>query len=226
MKRVLERINFEHFGIVGSATILACFVISAVGYKGIADEGYSIANHFVSELGVSGISPLAPVFNAGLIAGGLLLLLFIIGLSRLLSTRLAGVMGTISAVSCSFVGVFPAEESLIIGHAIAALTFFFVAAVTILVFTIVILLQKEVKVSKRMALPGFVVAGIFGLFLSLSFSGGGNFTSFTDMMLNRPEFWLAPFLEWLAVLSITGWLLVVALYQFLRERGMPPDRGP
>ena len=60
---------YPYLGWAGSLTILVCSLIAASVYRGKEGERYSITRHFVSELGEAGVSRLAQVFNAGLIAG-------------------------------------------------------------------------------------------------------------------------------------------------------------
>lgn len=67
-------------GFLGSAIIVLGSLITAIPYRGKEGESYSILNHFISELGEVGVSRLAPVFNASLIAGGVVLLIFVLGL--------------------------------------------------------------------------------------------------------------------------------------------------
>jgi len=57
-------------GLVATAAIILGALIAAVPYVGSSGEGYSPLNHFISELGQTSQSQMAPVFNAGLVAGG------------------------------------------------------------------------------------------------------------------------------------------------------------
>jgi hypothetical protein len=52
-------------------------------------------------------------------------------------------------------------------------------------------------------------------------AGNGNFSDFYDAWLHRQVFWASAFLDWLAVLSITGWLAVVSVSLFLGGLSRP-----
>lgn len=58
----LRRGNF-YFGLAGAALVAACSLAAALAYAGPDGEPYSLLNHFISELGEVGVSPLAWLFN-------------------------------------------------------------------------------------------------------------------------------------------------------------------
>lgn len=76
----LLRRYYTIFGLAGAAIVALCSLIAGLFYSGPDGESYSLLNHFISELGEVGISPLAWLFNLGLIAGGLFLIPFSLGL--------------------------------------------------------------------------------------------------------------------------------------------------
>ncbi len=88
------------FGLAGTGVIILAIVISVLRYKGRCGERYSLLNHFISELGEAGVSPAAPVFNWGLIIGGVLVLPFMIGLG-IAFQNLWGWIGTLAGVVSS-----------------------------------------------------------------------------------------------------------------------------
>lgn len=203
------------FGIAGVAVTLAGFLVAAAGFQGLAGEGYSLLNHFVSELGVTSISQAGVAFNIGLIGGGACFLAFIWMARDVIRTRAGVTLGIIAAVGCLLVGVFPAEPGLLLYHAVAAFTFFFGGMLAVLAFTIAIIKGKGVVLPKAFAIPGLVVVAIYVAFLvevfgSMAAGGGSNLVSFEDFMLDRPAFVASAFLEWLAVLGINAWLLALA----------------
>jgi hypothetical membrane protein len=158
----LTKYKFEYFGIAGSVITAAGIIITALGFA-----GYSVLNHFISELGMQSESPWAVVFNIGLIAGGLLFLVFLLGTQTVLDSRLAKwsrVAGYITAIGTSFVGIFPADV-FIWGHIVAAQMFFIGGLFTVLGFSVAILRQKEPKIGKWMSVAGAVVVVIFVVFV-------------------------------------------------------------
>ena len=127
--------RFYLFGMAGSIVVLACILVPMAAYVGGAGERYSPLNHFISELGQVGVSRLAPVFNAGLIAAGVLYVPFVLGLGAAVGGwwAAAGTLaGLVSAVSVACVGVFPMNN--LAPHITAAMTFFRSGLVTVLLF--------------------------------------------------------------------------------------------
>lgn len=218
VEKLNNKIKNPIWGIIGSLIALSGFIIAAFGYIGVSGDGYSILNHFVSELGISTLTSTSWAFNIGLIIGGIFMLLFIIGICKLLNTKIGLVIGVISGINATLVGVFPAEPNLLIAHAIVALTFFFGGMLTIFILTIAILRQgTQIRISKKTGILGFIVTGIFIVFLTTSFSGDSNFSSFEDILLNRPFILLPAFFEWLAVLAIIGWILTMGIYMHIEK---------
>lgn len=215
-KNLVKERNFADWGIIGSIIILFALFIPQIGYKGRQGENYSILNHFVSELGELGVSHLALVFNIGLFIGGLFYLLFMVGFGKFIENKIAKVamvIGIISSICSSLVGVFPMNY--LVPHYIAAMGFFFGALITILVFTIAILVQKNGKIPKLFSIPGFLVAVVYVWMLSYMFSG--NTSDLTVNFTSRPDIWIVPMLEWAAILSVVGYLLLISLYINIAE---------
>ena len=75
----------SYIGQAGICIILLSALIAAASYVGKQNETYSFLNHFISELGEIGVSPLAHIFNGGLILGGLLTSFFMLGLATHIS---------------------------------------------------------------------------------------------------------------------------------------------
>ncbi len=82
--------------------------------------GFTWANNALSDLGVQGIS--AFFFNNGIMLGGLLLLIFSIGLSKILKKKTGPYMLAVSALALIGVGLFPKTVFLL--HYISSATFF------------------------------------------------------------------------------------------------------
>ncbi len=108
-----------------------------MGTPGPRASPYSPLNHFVSELGELAVSRFAILFNASLIIGGVCFVLFMIGLAATRPGRLRyayGPIGVIAGIGGAFVGVFPMDY--LGAHSIAALTFFVLGLVTVLLASI------------------------------------------------------------------------------------------
>ena len=144
--------QFHWFGIAGSVLLLVCVLVTMSVYVGRAGERYSPLNHFISELGEVGVSRLAPVFNAGLVAAGVLYVPFVLGLGAAVGGWWAAAgtaAGIVSAVSVACVGVFPMNN--LPPHITAALTFFRSGLVTVLLFGIAIQRQRPDRPADRPA---------------------------------------------------------------------------
>ena len=222
--KLFSKVRFEYFGMLGCGLISACCVITAIGFVGYINEGYSFLNHFISELGMYTESPLSWVFNVGLIIGAPAILLFLLGTRTIIPSRLATlgmIIGIGTGIGGFFVGVFPADVN-IVGHSIAAMTFFFGGAATVFTLSIAILLQKETRLDKWLSIVGFGVAACFVLFLVDVFgvrTGLSNISSMGAALASaRPTpFWSIPFLEWLPMIGMLAWLFLAAVDSLKRN---------
>jgi hypothetical membrane protein len=207
--------SYQRLGLAGSLVILAGVLLSALFYRGKEGERYSITRHFISELGELGVSRMAPLFNASLILAGLLFILMLIGVGFDMNTPwgyIAMSAGIVTAAACVCVGIFPMNQ--INPHTIAAMTYFRSGLVTVLLFSVAIILQP----AARRVIPLYVL--FFGV-LSLA-----AYTAFllyagraakkqaqnvldTEKVRARPRFWWMAFLEWLVLISTIVWFLVV-----------------
>ena len=78
----IKRLIFaSYIGQAGILILLLSVLIAAAFYVGKQNETYSFLNHFISELGEKGVSPLANIFNGGLIVGGACISFFMLGLA-------------------------------------------------------------------------------------------------------------------------------------------------
>ncbi|MDL2336091.1 MAG: DUF998 domain-containing protein, partial [Chloroflexota bacterium] len=97
-------------GIVGPLVLGTASLVTAVTYRGTADEGFSPFNHWVSELGEVGVSDMPAVFNAGLMVGGVCFVLLMVGLAMLRGGPLSllyGLIGIVSGIAGVLVGIYP-----------------------------------------------------------------------------------------------------------------------
>jgi len=193
-------------------------VITELVYQGTQGELYSPLNHFISELGQRGVSKFAPLFNIGLMIGGLLFALFMLGLGVYIKkfyAYIAAAVGFVSGIACGLVGVFPMNNMHI--HVPVALTFFHGGLITILFFTLIFLFDKKKKISKWMIIPGLITVLAFAAFLFIPRMLGyatGTSLSVPDV---RPAFWLNPFLEWLVFLTVICWIISLSVYLVRRK---------
>ncbi len=212
--------SYGYFGLSGVLLIVLAVLLSAAVYAGRNGERYSPFNHFISELGQVGVSRGAPVFNAGLIAGGLILLPFITGLGVAIESlwaRLGMLAGIGAAVACMLIGVFPMNR--LAPHTKAAMAYFRLGLATIVLFSLGIFFQP----AGAAVVPP--VANFVGLAAALAYAsfliwmGRQAAKVETSDMLNpgvliavaRPRFWVMAMLEWAVFLSTMLWFLCIAV---------------
>ena len=209
-----EFVNENHFpiwGLAGSAIGLVFILTPQLFYTGSLGEPYSMFNHAVSELGELGVSELAWMFNVGLMLAGVLFTPFMIGLGLYLNNivgKIAAVGGVYSSVSITLVGVYP--MNFIVEHSIAAMSFFLSGMVMTLLWALAILAQREIRINRLLSLGGFVNMTIFALFLYGPWGGFG--------LDPRPEFSMRITLEWAIYFAIVGYLLLLSIYVWRKER--------
>jgi hypothetical membrane protein len=124
-------------------------------------------------------------------------------------SKIAALGGVYSAVSVALVGVYPMNY--IVEHSITAISFFLSGMVMTLLWAIAILVQKDARINKALSLGGFINMTIFALFLY------GPFGEFGDP---RPEFSMRITLEWAIYWAIVGYLLVLSLYVWRKEKNV------
>ncbi len=205
-------------GIAGCAVIFLSALYAGLSYVGKNRERYSVLNHYVSELGEVGVSKNAQSLNGGLILGGLILIPFIIELGLILGNiwaKLGILAGLWAAISCVCVGLFPMNN--LTPHLRAAISYFRAGLVTILLFSIGILVQPagmEV-VSKYTNIIGLFSLVSYASFLTLlGKEEAGSETSNQldpEVKPERPRVWLSPLLEWVVFFSTILWFFNVAI---------------
>jgi hypothetical membrane protein len=214
---------FAWFGLAGGLVVLLALGVPMAAYIGKAGERYSPLNHFVSELGETGVSRLAVVFNLGLIAAGILFIPFVIGLGlsvENLWAKLGSAAGCFSSIACILIGFFPMNK--LRPHIIAAIAFFDGSLATVILFTLSYWLQPA---AAEFMPRGMAAVGLFCIALQTVFffigprlpsdAGQSGFLH-TDPTRERPAVWHLPIFEWLVVLSVTAWYLSTAFVLLIK----------
>ncbi len=216
------RSSFPIWGLAGAGVACVAAIVTALPYRGSSGEAYSPFSHFISELGELGVSQLASLFNAGLIVTGILLAGFMLGLGAYIDSvwgYLASVAGVVASAGCSFVGVFPMNS--IKPHIAAAMTFFYTGMAAVALYSLALLLDRQRRLPRWLAVPGAVTALVFAAFLysprQIS-SGSASSHSLQAVLSGRPSFWLLPTLEWAVFVAVVGWVAWVSLYMIRARR--------
>jgi hypothetical membrane protein len=211
-------------GFAGAVIILLGAIVSGLSYEGRTGEAYSPLNHFVSELGDTRYSARAWAFNAGLFVGGLLLTVFMLGVTARIRgwfRYVFGLAALVTGVSGTLVGLLPMGGGLE-SHAKAAMTFFNAGMATTILFSLYVLLYRGASFPRWIALPGGVTALCFFSLLYLveplipeDQPDIPLSQALETLLWNRPAVWQTAIVEWAVVLAVLGWVTLVSLYLHL-----------
>ena len=203
-------------GILGAVVISLGTVISALFYQGRSGEKYSLLNHFVSELGEYPWSAAAWVFNTSLVLGGLLVLVFMLTLWLVFDNwfgRLIVIVGVITSVSGSLVGLYPMSN--LEPHIDAALTFFYTGLLMTILFSAYVFTRQNEKFPKWLAIPGLISFVSFFAFLFLTdpiFPDGAPVEEIFLVLENRPAVLETAIFEWAVIISTLIWIFVLSVF--------------
>lgn len=199
------------------AGLSTCFILysvivfSAMDYIGQQGEHYSIFNHFISELGSTKFSTRHLIYNSGIVGGAVSFGLFVYGLSAYTNTKLSRIgisIGVFSAFLCAGVGLVPEDNR--VPHLVLALGFFFMATLSVSIFSWSILKESKNPFPTYTALHGFAIPVAFALFMSMPkelLAVKRN----EGPLFERPEIWWLPFFEWVVFAFMTTWILVMSI---------------
>jgi len=143
---MLDKLVLQKIGAI-CGFLVPIVAFGCIGVAILSYPAFSWVNNALSDLGVvAGVT--APVFNFGLLAAGLLCFFFAVtGLFSYFKSRVVGKLGVgffaVAAVWLMAIGVF--NESFWPTHFIVAVLFFVTLPVALLVLTVALYLQREVK---------------------------------------------------------------------------------
>lgn len=195
-------------GLIGASIIAVGSVVTALAYTGSKGQPYSPLNHFVSELGELAVSRLAVVFNTSLIVGGVCFVVFMIGLAATGQDGLRylyGLIGAIAGIGGAFVGVFPMDYLGV--HSLAALTFFMLGLVTVLLASIGFVRRPDRRFPRWLSALGAATVAAFAVFLVILFGEAGGLAHPDE----RVAVWPVTIFEWLLIVGILLWVFLTAL---------------
>jgi hypothetical membrane protein len=210
---------YRYSGLLGSTVILVAVALTSLLYVGRQQERYSVFNHAISELGEVGVSRLANLFNGGLIVGGFIFIPFMIGLGLRLDSiwaKLGLLAGLGASGGCIAVGFLPMNR--LEAHGRAAITFFRLGLVTILLFTMAIFAQPAGHTVVPLAanIFGGLAVSAYTVFLVLLSAQKPPLADTEEMpdpagLPERPRFWIVAIAEWTVFLTTLLWFLAVSL---------------
>ena len=208
---MLRRSYYRKFGLAAAGVIALGSLAAAAVYRGTAGERFSPLNHAVSELGQVGVSAWALAFNAGLVLGGALLMVYLLGAGAHQGPPvgyLAGAAGAVAAVFCALVGVFPMNQ--ISAHTWAAGWFFRCGLLAMGLFSLAVALDRRRRVPRWFALPGLLAALAVVAFLAMPHAGQSSQEVAEVLSRGRPTLWWPALAEWLVVAGGLGWVVLAA----------------
>jgi hypothetical membrane protein len=205
-------------GLVGATIIILGIFVSALAFEGAYGEAFSILNHNISELGEQGVSELAWLFNASLMAAGLCFLVFMSGLSMTLRrwpVYMISLTGIITASGIVMIGLFPMTEGETMGpHMTAAHLFFYGGMLSSLLFSLYAWFVPSTAFTRGEALAGMLAVISFSAFIYLPrmIYPGFKVEDYLVRMqgAGRPVLWLPSLLEWLVLGLAVFWIVMMA----------------
>ncbi len=209
-------------GLIGPLVILLGSLITALNYTGVEGQAYTPLNHFVSELGEVGVSKLALVFNSSLVIGGCFNVVFTLYLAQGIRGWLRyplAILGLSAAICGGLVGIFPMNR--LDQHILVALGFFNLGQLTALAYSLVFLFGKNHPYPRWLSIPGLINTAAFLIFNNFpsQFEEGVDFNKGMEGLLsNRPDFIPLALLEWVIILGIMIWFVMLASYLINHNR--------
>jgi hypothetical membrane protein len=203
-------------GLIGVILISSGALFAALAYRGRLGEHYQLTNHFVSELGEVRVSELAWLFNANLVLGGACITLFMVGTAwvfRNFFSYIFGTTGLITGISGLLVGVFPMDTMQ--SHIKVAMLFFNMGLFTMAIFSIYVAFSRQQQFPKWFVVPGAFATLCFAAFLNFPSQSKTNQSSLEIYALladNRPTIWFLAIMEWIVVIVVLVWVLMVSVY--------------
>ncbi len=200
-------------GLVGPLILTAGTAWTALHYRGKEAEVYSPLNHFISQLGEAKVSNQAAVFNACLIAGGIILVGFNLGLGIYLGnywSYAAAIVGIWAALSTSAIGLVPMDN--LVPHVWAAYSFFYGGMGAVALFLVANIRAPRGRAAKWLIVPGAISLACFVAFLwytrGLTIE---ELDSYNSLNFIRPNVWTITVLEWLVFVSVMLWILLASV---------------
>lgn len=197
-------------GLLSVSSIALGTLLAFTHYRG----PFSLLNLTISELGLPPASASADLFNGSLIAGGVCLSAFLVGLGMVLrgwSGALFALLGSITGLATALVGVFPVNHPL---HQVVGPACFLSGLCSSGVFTLRLLVDSTPRFPRWLALPSLLAGSGIGLYMSmpLLLPDGMNQVFAAPDAATRPAVWIVAITEWLALCAVLLWAGIVAGY--------------
>lgn len=213
--------------VYGAGLLAPIFSLGGAAFAALFfSPSYSILNRDISELGNSGHSSSAHWFNLGMMAGAVLLAVFIVGASLYANKKsgyVVAAFGLASTIGMFLVGTFPAESATMRYHNIAAGVAFLGMLLMCGSFSIFILIAEQEIFPKWLFVPSTLsVITILVFVLILAGKEGGMLHDSIHIWRDvneRATIRLSSAFEWFSYLSVLLWstLTTLALRKSIRQ---------
>ena len=106
-------------------------------------------------------------------------------------------------------------------HDVLTFSFFYSGIVAITLFNLVIIFDKQNKISKWLLIPGIVAVASFASFLIIPYiaSSAHGYTLHPHRLV-RSHIRLKPVLEWSVFFTLIAWIVLMSIYLMTKRRTM------
>ena len=230
--RFFDKVPGSYFGLASGLLSLLVLVLAALLHS-ITDP-ITPFNHFISSLGV-GPNGARLVFSVGIPLSGIVAVPYFVYLSRFLWSKseeggagkntfvLAGFLSAIaSVVGLLMLCIFDLSHDKLSLHAVGSAIFFSGAVGAVVLYTIATVMAS--KWSRPQLAMGVTVIVVC---LLMAGSAALSDASAESLAETGPEYKWPRFFQWLSVITIDAWLIVMSLHTLRLERGTgEPEEGP
>ncbi|NWG18336.1 MAG: DUF998 domain-containing protein [Chloroflexi bacterium] len=201
-------------GFAGAVIMILGTLITGLAYIGPEGERYSPFNHYVSELGHTEDSELATLFNIALILSSLCLGVFKFGVALRFEgwfRRLLAVGAVVVGGFGLLVGVLPMNVS--DAHFIVAAIFFITDMFYVAAFSVYVGFTGQNALPRWLAWAGIpmVLSSLVFLITALVDIARGE-NAMTQAASARADFLLITTTEWLVIIMLMVWVVIVSLH--------------
>jgi hypothetical protein len=231
--RFFDKVPGSYFGLASGLLSLLILVLATLLHS--ITEPITPFSHFISSLGV-GPNGARLVFSIGIPLSGAIAIPYFVYLSRFLWSKnseeggarqnivaLAGLIAAIASVVGLFIlCIFDLSHDKLSLHAVGSAIFFSGAVGAVVLYTITTVMAS--KGSRPQVAMGVAVIVICLLMAGSAALSDASAESLTE---TGPEHKWARFFQWLSVITIDAWLIVMSLHTLRLEQGTDePEEDP
>ncbi len=206
-------------GFLGATAMTLGLLISAIAYRGVVGESYSLSRHLVSELGETNVSEAWWLFSVSLILGGIIFGVFMAAVGTHFTGFIRAAIitgGIIVGIFGMLVGVFPLDTNAN-AHTIAAMIFFFTALTVVTIFSAHLLFGSQTVFPKWIGFAGLPMIISVATFLLSALVMAVQDGLINPHISDRATFELVMFSEWCVLIFLLVWGVIVSVHLLTRK---------